>query len=169
MSQSELVLVEAIATSTEATRELWRFIFGIDLIALTLWNYDPATPLFLMVNDARRLQLQACRRHLAATRGRRRGSAAAVVRRRRLGRARGDGRVLSLERRPLARGRDAGPTEDAAELALSAADLASAYLGAFSFERLAAAGRVRGAADGAIARATALFRTPLPPCCPEPF
>jgi len=49
MSQSELVLVDAIATSTEATRELWRFIFGVDLIAkVSLWNYDPATPLFLI-------------------------------------------------------------------------------------------------------------------------
>ena len=33
MSQSELVLVDAIATSTEATRELWRYLFGVDLIA----------------------------------------------------------------------------------------------------------------------------------------
>ena len=59
MSQSELVLVDAIATSTEATRELWRYLFGVDLIAkVSLWNYDPATPLFLMVKDARRLQLK---------------------------------------------------------------------------------------------------------------
>ena len=56
-----------------------------------------------------------------------------------------------------------------AELRLSAADLASAYLGAFSFERLAAAGRVEELADGAIARASALFRTELPPYCNEPF
>ena len=60
-------------------------------------------------------------------------------------------------------------TEEAAELRLSAADLASAYLGAFTFERLAAAGRVEELADGAIARASALFRTELPPYCPEPF
>jgi predicted acetyltransferase len=66
-------------------------------------------------------------------------------------------------------GKDAGPTGDAAELRLSAADLASAYLGAFTFERLAAAGRVEELAGGALARATALFRTPLPPYCPEPF
>ena len=44
---------------TEATRELWRYLFGVDLIAkVSLWNYDPATPLFLMVRDARRLQLK---------------------------------------------------------------------------------------------------------------
>ena len=66
-------------------------------------------------------------------------------------------------------GGDAGLTDDPAELRLSAADLASTYLGAFSFERLAAAGRVDELADGAIARASALFRTALPPHCLEPF
>ena len=55
------------------------------------------------------------------------------------------------------------------QLRLSVADLASAYLGAFSFERLAAAGRVEELADGAIARASALFRTELPPYCNDPF
>ncbi len=49
--------------------------------------------------------------------------------------------------------RTPGRAEDAAELRLSAADLASTYLGAFSFERLAAAGRVEELAEGAIARA----------------
>ena len=66
-------------------------------------------------------------------------------------------------------GEGKGPTEDPAELRLSAADLASVYLGAFTFERLAAAGRVEELASGAIARATGLFRTELPPYCPEPF
>ena len=48
MSQSELVLVDAIATSTEATRELWRYLFGVDLIAkvvaLELRPGDAALP-----------------------------------------------------------------------------------------------------------------------------
>ena len=48
-------------------------------------------------------------------------------------------------------------------------DLACAYLGAFSFERLAAAGRARELRPGGLARATALFATPLPPYCPEGF
>ncbi len=167
----ELVLVDAIATSTEATRELWRYLFGVDLIArVTLWNFDPATPLFLMVKDARRLQLKLVRRDLATARGRRRGAAATLVRGRQ---ARvvlevtdefcpwNDGRYRA--------GAKAGRARAEAELRLSAADLASTYLGAFSFERLAAAGRVEELADGAIARASALFRTELPPHCLEPF
>ena len=170
MPQSELVLVDAVATSTEATRELWRFIFNVDLVAkVSFWNYDPGTPLFLMVQDARRLQLK-----LADGIWLRLVEVGEALRRRSYA---GDGSV-TLEIRDefcawnegkYRAGGDAGPTEEPAELRLSAADLASAYLGAFSFERLAASGRVEELAEGAVARATALFGTPLPPWCPEPF
>ena len=44
-----------------------------------------------------------------------------------------------------------------------------AYLGAFSFEQLAAAGRARELRPGGLGRATALFATPIPPWCPEGF
>jgi predicted acetyltransferase len=54
-------------------------------------------------------------------------------------------------------------------LALDVADLASVYLGAFTFSRLAAAERVQEVQDGALARADALFRTSRPPYCPEDF
>jgi predicted acetyltransferase len=60
-------------------------------------------------------------------------------------------------------------TDDEPDLVLDVADLASAYLGAFSFGRLASAGRVDELRPGSLARADALFRTPLPPHCPEVF
>ena len=87
--------MDAIATSTEATRELWRYLFGVDLIAqgvaVELRPGDAALP----HGEGRpQAPAEARRRHLAAARGRRRGAAAALVRGRRLGRARGDGRVL---------------------------------------------------------------------------
>ena len=66
-------------------------------------------------------------------------------------------------------GQDVSRTHDDAELELDVADLASVYLGAFSFSRLAAAERVREVNDGALARADTLFRTPRPPYCPEDF
>jgi predicted acetyltransferase len=55
------------------------------------------------------------------------------------------------------------------DLALGVADLASLYLGGVSAYDLAPAGRLDERTEGAIARAEALFRTPLPPFCPEVF
>ena len=66
-------------------------------------------------------------------------------------------------------GREVARTEDGADLELDVADLASVYLGGFSFSRLAAAERVRELRDGALARADALLRTERPPYCPEDF
>jgi predicted acetyltransferase len=66
-------------------------------------------------------------------------------------------------------GGEAGRTEEEADLELDVADLASVYLGAFTFNRLAAAERVREFKAGALERADALFRTPRPPYCPEDF
>jgi predicted acetyltransferase len=66
-------------------------------------------------------------------------------------------------------GTDIGRTDEGAELELDIADFASAYLGAFDFERLAAAQRVRELKPGALERATNLFRTSRPPYCPEDF
>jgi hypothetical protein len=52
---------------------------------------------------------------------------------------------------------------------LAAADLASAYLGGIDISALAAAGRVAEQTPGAVVRAAAMFRTRLPPFCPEVF
>jgi predicted acetyltransferase len=63
-----------------------------------------------------------------------------------------------------------GTKSDAdADLVLTTADLASAYLGGIDMSALAAAGRVAEQTPGAVARAAAMFRTPLPPFCPEVF
>ncbi|MDQ4059416.1 MAG: sterol carrier protein domain-containing protein, partial [Actinomycetota bacterium] len=55
------------------------------------------------------------------------------------------------------------------ELSLDVGDLASAYLGGFSFRQLQEAGHVRELSEGAVERADALFRTTLAPWCPEIF
>jgi predicted acetyltransferase len=57
-SRSQVKLVETLATTPAAERELWRFVFGIDLIARVQGRHDPASPLFLMVVDPRSLQLR---------------------------------------------------------------------------------------------------------------
>lgn len=168
--EGELVVVDAVSTSPESARELWRFLAGVDLVArIKLWNFDPATPLFLMLVNPRALQLRLSDGiwlrlvDVGEALARRAYAAGGTV-------------VLDVadafcpwnEGRHRA-GEGAGPTQDAAELRLSVADLASVYLGAFDFHRLAAAGRVEELVPGAVARASALFRTELPPYCAEGF
>ena len=170
LPRSQVQIVEAIATSTVATRELWRFLFGIDLMAKVLqWIFDPGSPLFLMVEDARRLHLR-----LSDGLWLRLVDVEAALRARSY--ASEDSVVLEVrdEFCPWNAGRwRVGPeverTDADPELELDARDLASVYLGAFDFGRLAAAERVRELRDGALDRATALFRTNRPPFCPEEF
>ena len=168
-SQSEVRLVEAIATSPAATRELYRFIYGMDLIVRVHGRYDPGSPLFLMVTDPRSLHLKMAEglwlRFVdfeAALAGRTYA---------------GDGSVVievADSFCPWNAGRwrigaTVERTDDEAELELDTADLASVYLGAFDFSTLANAERVRELNAGALKRASDLFRTPRPPYCPEDF
>jgi predicted acetyltransferase len=163
-----LRLNEALATSPEATVEIWRYLFGVDLVArVKAYRLDPS--LFLMVEDARRL-------HVTIAEGiwlRFVDLAGALE-----ARTFGDDEPAVLEVKdelfPHNAGRwRIGPeparTDDDADVELDVADLASAYLGAFTFELLAAAGRARELRPGGLARATALFATPIPPWCPEGF
>jgi predicted acetyltransferase len=168
--KGEVRIVEAFATSPAATRELWRYLFTIDLTTRVKdWFADPASSLFLLAVDPRALHLSVrdglWLRLIDVEEALRRRSYA------------GDDTVV-LEVQDALLPHNAGTyrvgarierTDDDADLTLDVADLASAYLGAFSFEQLASAGRVEERRDGALARATALFHTPLPPHCPEVF
>jgi predicted acetyltransferase len=58
---------------------------------------------------------------------------------------------------------------DEADVDCDVTDLAAAYLGAFSFAQLAAAGRARELAPGGVARADELFRSDIAPWCPRVF
>jgi predicted acetyltransferase len=168
--RGEVRVTEAFATSADATRDLWRYLFNIDLTTRVKCGlFDPASPLFLMVVDPRALHLNAFDgmwlRLVDVEEALRRRSYA------------GDGEIVLDVRDSLLSdnvgryrvGATVERTDDVADLSLDVADLASAYLGAFSFERLADAGRVDELRAGALRRATALFRTPLPPYCPEVF
>ena len=168
-AKSQVKVVETCATSDAAERELWRFLFGIDLIERIQGRHDPGSPLFLMVVDPRSLKLRVTEGLWlrlvdldAALTGRTYATDDSVV------------VDVRDELCPWNAGRwrmgtDAGRTDDDVELELDVADLASAYLGAFDFGRLAAAQRVRELKSGALGRATELFRTSRPPFCPEDF
>jgi predicted acetyltransferase len=168
--RGELRVTEAFATSPEATAELWRFLFGIDLVArVKSGSIDADWALFLMVTDPRRL-------HVSIAEGLwlRFVDLEAALRARRFNG--GEEAVLEIEDNVLPRnagryaiGSEPGRTDTEADVALHVSDLASAYLGAFTFERLAAGGRARELRPGGLARATALFATSVPPHCPEGF
>ncbi len=168
-AKSQVKVVETCATSAAAEREVWRFLFGIDLVERIQGRLDPGSPLFLMVVDPRSLKLRVSEGLWlrivdlgAALTGR--------------SYATDDSVVLEVQDDfcPWNAGRwrvgnDAGRTEAEAELELDIADLASAYLGAFDFGQLAEAQRIRELTPGALQRAIDLFRTPRPPFCPEDF
>jgi predicted acetyltransferase len=168
-AKGQVRVVEALAASPAAERDLWRFLFGIDLTVGVQSRIDPASPLPLMVVDARALRLRLSEGlwlRIVDVEGALVGRAYAAD----------DAVVIELrdEFCPWNAGRwrvgaDVSRTDAEAELELDVADLASAYLGAFSFSQLAAAERVRELKDGALARADDLFRTSRPPYCPEDF
>lgn len=168
-SKSQVRLVETCATSPAAERELWRFIFGIDLMVRVQGRHDPGSPLFLMVVDPRSLQLRVSEGLWlrlvdlgAALAGRTYATDDSIV-----VEVRDEFCPWNHGRWRI--GRDVERADDEAELELDTADLASVYLGAFDFNELAMAERVRELKPGALDRASALCRTPRPPYCPEDF
>ena len=168
-AKSQVRVLETCATSAAAEPELWRFLFGIDLVVRIQGRHDPGSPLFLMVVDARSLMLRVTEglwlRIIdlgAALTGRSYATDDSVV-----VEVRDELCPWNAGRWRI--GRDGRRTGDDAELELDIADLASAYLGAFDFGRLAAAQRIRELKPGALQRASDLFRTSRPPYCAEDF
>lgn len=166
---------EAVATSPAATRELWRYLFGVDLVATVRARGMPVDhPLLLLLAEPRRLGWaigDALWLRLvdlvAALEGR--GWAA-------------DGRlVLDVhdEACPWNAGRWELVAEDgraratastaAADLAMHARDLAAAYLGGIGMVRLVDAGRVEELTPGAAERADGMLRVPIAPWNPTGF
>lgn len=168
--KGEVRVVEVVATTRETEYELWRFLHAIDLtVTVDVFALDPASPLLLGVRDPRALGLR-----LADALWLRLVDLDAALRARSY--KPGPSVVLDVtdELCPWNAGRyrvgeGAGRTDDTADLALDTADLASAYLGAFDFHRLVRAGRAEELRPGAAEDATLLFRTDLPPYCPEVF
>lgn len=170
MARGEVRVIEAIATSPEAERTLWSFLHGIDLtVRVEVFVFDPGSPLPLLVRDPRALNGRV-------TDGLwlRLVDVDAALR----ARSYKPGRSIVLEVKdelcPWNAGRyrvgdKVGPTEDPADLALDVAELGSAYLGGYDFHALVHAGLVEERVPGAAEAATLLFRTDLPPFCPEVF
>ncbi len=171
-NKSRVQVLEAVGDSPVATRELWRFLLGIDWVEEIHCDLLPVDhPLLLLVQRPNRLswkvfdglwvRLVDVRAALAV-----RGYAS-------------DGRVtLEITSDPHFADNTGTWTIDGGavrrstrrpDVRLDVQALAAAYLGGFSFARLAAAGRVEEAARGGLARADALFRVDAAPYCAEIF
>lgn len=169
-SKGMVRVMEAFGTSPAAEREVWRYLAGIDLTTtIDADPFDPASPLFLMVRDARALHLglhDGLWLRLvdvdAALRARSYRSGEPVV----VG-VRDE--LCPWNEGAYRLGTEPGRSDAAPELELDVADLAAVYLGAFDFAHLARADRVRELAPGALERASDLVRTAFPPFCPEEF
>jgi predicted acetyltransferase len=171
-----LTVVEAVAVSARATRELWAWLLDVDLTNRIRGSRQPNPhPLQLLLAEPRQLGLTVADGiwlrllDVAEALGRRGYAAAGTlvfgvrdaacpwnVGSWRL--AADGGAAHSVER-----------TDDPADLELDVADLAAPYLGAFRFADLLAAGRVEERRPGAVTTADRLFATDRAPWCSTMF
>jgi predicted acetyltransferase len=172
---TELNVNEIMAVDGAALREMWRFIFGIDLVKrITNRSGSVKEPLALMVTEPRRLNLRfrdgMWLRVLDVPAALERRTYAA------------DGTVvldINDEFTPEAGGRfrlttnggrgSVERTEAAPDIELEARDLGALYLGGFSLSDLARADRTHELTPGSRARADAMLRTDVVPWCPQTF
>lgn len=171
VSSGKIVVVEAIATSPQATAELWRYLLDIDWVAaIDVHLIPPDHPLFFLLAEPRRMRYQS----LDSIWMRLVDVGAALS-----GRTYGAGDALVFDVADafcpwnegtwrLADG-VAERTDAAPDVRLDVRELGAAYLGAIGFAQLAQGGNVEELTAGAFEHADAVFRSGLAPWCPEIF
>jgi predicted acetyltransferase len=169
-SKGTVNIVEVVAPTPEAARELWRWLFDFDWTSQFAADLLPVDhELFLLLAEPRRMQFKV--------------NDGVWVRLIDVGKAlsartyNGGEIVLDVEDAflPENAGRwrvtssGAERTEDAADLRLDVTGVGSVYLGGFTFGELVRGSRAQELTEGAADRADALFRTNIAPWCPEIF
>lgn len=164
-------VIEAVGESSDATREIWRYLLDIDWMARVRAYLLPRDhELFLLLSEPRRLAFDQ-RDGLwvrlvdveAALNARTFKPAEPVVIQ-----VEDDSCPWNTARYRVGPD-DVERTDADPDLALPVASLGSAYLGGFTFGELSRAGRLEELSDGALDRADALFRADRYPWCPEIF
>jgi predicted acetyltransferase len=169
-SKGVVNIVEVVAPTPEASRELWRWLFDFDWTSEFNVDLLPLDhELFMLLAEPRRMQFKindgVWLRLIDV------GQALSA-------RTYNDGEiVLDVEDAllPENAGRwrvtssGAERTGDAADLRLDITGLGSVYLGGFTFGALVRGSRAHELTEGAADRADALFRTNIDPWCPEIF
>jgi predicted acetyltransferase len=167
---AELRIVEGLAATPTAERDLWGYLLSIDWKASVRAFLLPPDQLFLLLATPRRLRYR-----MGDGLWVRLVDVGAALSGRKYN---GDGAVafdVHDDFCPWNEGRwrledgKASRTEDEADIALSAQSLGSAYLGGVSFSSLGRTGRAEELKDGALMRADGLFRWDRHPWCPEIF
>ena len=170
-SNSTLEVREAIGADTAATAAVWRYLFDIDLTAQIHVEYLPIDhPLFFLLAEPRRLRLRAqdgiWLRLVDVESALRARSYASS-----------DQLVLEVTDSfcPWNEGcyrieeGEISHANGEADLRLDVRELASAFMGGFSFAQLAGAGLVEELRPGGVACADRLFTSSPAPWCPELF
>jgi predicted acetyltransferase len=171
VTTAELRIVEALAATPEAMRDLWAYLLAIDWIAtVKSFLLPPDHPIFLLLAKPRRLRYRMgdgvwvrLVDVAAALSGRTYASDGEIV------------FEVADEFCPWNQGRwkledgVAVRTDEDADIQLPVRSLGSAFLGGISFAELERAGRLAEARDGAVARADAMFAWDRHPWCPEIF
>lgn len=174
-SSNEVRVIEAFGVDPDAQRELWRFLFSIDLMDRVVMRLGPpdqplllqlTTPelLNLKINDGLWLRLLDVPAALAARSYAADGELVLDVSDEFLPECGGRWRIRVADRRATVE-----PTTDEPDLRLETNDLAAVYLGGFSFADLGRAGRGLETSTGARSRADALFAVERKPWCPQIF
>src|SRR5665809_35942 len=170
-----VMLGELQATSPLALREMWRYIFDIDLVTrIKAYGQPMDDPLFFMLAEPRRLQTQiedGLWLRVVDIRGALEGRSYSA-----------EGRVSFALRDdicPCDQGRytlevksgEGRLTEAAGEvdLELSARELGAIYLGGTPLTSLVGAGRVTEKSPGAARKTDLMFYSEVTPRCPEVF
>jgi predicted acetyltransferase len=170
VSKGVVNIVEVVAPTPDASRELWRWLLDFDWTSEFSANLLPLDhELFMLLAEPRRMQFRVddgvwvrlidVGQALSA-RTFNDGEIVFDVEDAFLSENAGRWRVTSA---------GAERTEDAADLRLDVTGLGSVYLGGFTFDTLVRGSRAQELTADAAVRADALFRTNIEPWCPEIF
>jgi predicted acetyltransferase len=175
LSAGWLDVLEALGTTPAATREVWRYLFGVDLISrVKTFRLCAEHPLLLSLADARQLRTAVGDgtwvRLLEigpALEGRRYLTSDSLTFQLIDAFCPWNDGVWTLE--ASAEGASLKRSTAAPELRLSAAELSAMYLGTVKATSLLHAGRLDELSAGAATRADSLFGWDTPPWCLDDF
>ena len=170
VSESTLVVTEALGTSPRALAAIWRYLLGIDWVARIDAFWLPLDhPLFLSLREPRRMRFSAVEGLWvrlvdvgAALEARGLGEPAIVLH------VQDEFCPWNHARWRIGEGA-VDRTTAGADLRLGVSELGSVYLGGFTFDQLRRAERLEELKPDGVARADELFRTARQPWCPELF